>query len=387
MKEAIRYLEDTRDPEELEKAQAIIEILLLLQTDIKEKDQTTKSYLGALKLHLSGLPKKKQLPQTGQQDALSRLFTWALNLINQPFAFCASFYGYAKTHVVASGLHTTAGMLKMIVPLLYTWAVSSILDLVFVLIPFTYQRLVTPVGDPISTDVHGFTNGTLSQTPHAHWLYTLTPADKSVLIFGVFFLQVVLVPLGLLLASEPKDANTRGLSAAAVGTPPTKRKWQRKIEATVSFLTSYFVFFDINCRIAVTPLRTIALQLFPGDYGALKKAPLKLSMAVSIFLFSADTLVCLYRNKRLPMPVSFLKQLFGWPTQGDQSGLLAEFVLFIYFTFLGTYIVSVTSMVWFEFWASKAFFSEAMLSLVFFVLYKYAPAFNNSKKNNPTKQS
>ncbi|KAM0684044.1 hypothetical protein MDAP_000784 [Mitosporidium daphniae] len=221
---------------------------------------------------------------------------------------------------------------------------------------FSYEKFKNNLFDPLSTcKQKKITEITDLQTISES--FTFEQTDKKIHRF--------------FLVSEPENTSTNtGVSSPAA---------VYKTSKTMSIAYFFMEYVDF---LAISQLFTacifICLKLLLGDI-ALKNTTLKTSEAVSIFLFSVDTLCCVYNEKYFPGIFCFPKELFEYHMQADERGLIARFFTAVYFVILQISIFEAAFMIFLDIMSSKTFSSEAILSIFAFLFYKYAPTFKQQE--------
>ncbi|KAM0684483.1 hypothetical protein MDAP_000253 [Mitosporidium daphniae] len=225
-----------------------------------------------------------------------------------------------------------------------------------VLYLFSYEKFKNNLFDPLSTcEQKKITEITDLQTISES--FTFEQTDKKIHRF--------------FLVSEPENTSTNtGVSSHAA------------VDKTSKTMSIAYFFMEYVDFLAISQLFTvcifICLKLLLGDI-ALKNTTLKTSEAVSIFLFSVDTLCCVYNKKYFPGIFCFPKELFEYHMQADERGLIARFFIAVYFVILQISIFEAAFMIFLDIMSSKTFSSEAILSIFAFLFYKYAPTFKQQE--------
>lgn len=265
---------------------------------------------------------------------------------------------------------------RIVYPLLevfMAWILSCIFYLAFFGPFLIYEIPLSAVLDALCNFMDWLTSFKLLQKLRESSAFT--KAHKMDLIVIAFVSQIVLFTPGIFLILKPKGTNTNTGVYSDAAVDETFETIQLN-----NFLMSYVNFWAVSQFFTEFFLKYA--QFFPGDRD-LKNIYLKPSKPFSILLFSVDTLWYVYSEKYLPGMFSFRKELFGCHTQVGQHGFVAKFFLTMYFTILAIHILVVALMLNFDCVPSKTFVSEAILSLFFFLFYKYVSIFKekiNEKK-------
>ncbi|KAM0682873.1 hypothetical protein MDAP_002109 [Mitosporidium daphniae] len=258
-----------------------------------------------------------------------------------------SLFGHLKTWI------------KFVLPTSTVVFIRRVFQTIFylaVLYLFSYEKFKNNLFDPLSTcEQKKITEITDLQTISES--FTFEQTDKKIHRF--------------FLVSEPENTSTNtGVSSPAA------------VDKTSKTMSIAYFFMEYVDFLAISQLFTvcifICLKLLLGDI-ALKNTTLKTSEAVSIFLFSVDTLCCVYNKKYFPGIFCFPKELFEYHMQADERGLIARFFIAVYFVILQISIFEAAFMIFLDIMSSKTFSSEAILSIFAFLFYKYAPTFKQQE--------
>lgn len=114
---------------------------------------------------------------------------------------------------------------------------------------------------------------------------------KKIFSFSAFLLQAFFFPLGLLLASEPKEPNSSSNASEVDVFRP--EKLSLKIIPLFNFLITYV---DLLFTFRLLPEKCLACVQFPLKDKGLNTTALRPLMSISILLFSADTQLCFYNR-------------------------------------------------------------------------------------------